>query len=139
MWWSRGFHLYHIIQEKLIANRLLSFLKNNILYEYQFGFTPGRNRTHAILSLDDSFENNNISLSIFLDISKAFETIDHSILLGTLSKYGIRGVTSKWFKSYLSERYWYVSLDTSLSSLKNIMWSFSRIHIRSHSFLTIHQ
>ena len=64
----------------------------------------------------NSFENKNIGCGIFLDIFKAFDTMDHSILLGKLSKYGICGVTLKWFKSYLSEFSQYVSLDTSLSS-----------------------
>ena len=127
---------------KLIANLLFAFLKNNIIYEYQFGFTPGRNTIHAKLSLVDyiinSFENNNIGCGIFLDISKAFDTMDHSILLGILGKYGIRGIALKWFNSYLSEGYQYVSLDTSLSSLKKRMWSASRIHIRTYSFLTMY-
>ena len=61
------------IVEKPIANRLFAFLKkNNIFYEYQFGSTPGRNTTHAILSLVDyiidSFENSNIGCDIYIDI-----------------------------------------------------------------------
>ena len=51
---------------------------------------------------------------------KAFDTMDHSILLGILTKYGICGITLKSFKSYLSEHYQYVSLDTFFSSLKKI-------------------
>ena len=66
-----------------------------ILYDHQFGFMPGKNTTHAILSLVDyliiSFENNKLTCGIFLVISKAFDTIDHNILLSKLSKYGIRG------------------------------------------------
>ena len=98
------------IFEKIIANRLLSFLlKYNILYDHQFGFIPGKNTTHAILSLVDylinSFEDNKLTCGIFLDISKAFDTIDHNILLSKLYKYGIRGNTLNWFKNYLSNRY----------------------------------
>ena len=86
------------ILDKIIANRLLSFLlKYNILYDHQFGFIPGKNTTHAILSLVDylinSFEDNKLTCGIFLDISKAFDTIDHNILLSKLYKYGIRGNT----------------------------------------------
>ena len=70
---------------KIIANRLLPFLlKYNILHDHQFGFIPGKNTTHAILSLVDyltnSFEINKLTCGIFLDISKAFDTIDHNIL-----------------------------------------------------------
>ena len=68
------------ILEKLIANRLFAFLrKDSIIYEYQFGSTPGRNTTHAILSLVvyiiNYLENNNTGCDIFLDISKAFDTM----------------------------------------------------------------
>ena len=72
----------------------------------------------------NSFENNNIDCGIVLDISKEFDTMDHSILLGKLSKYGIRSITLKWYKSYLSERYQYVSLDTSSSSSKKLNVDF---------------
>ena len=109
------------ILEKIIANRLLSFLlKYNILYDHQFGFIPGKNTTHAILSLVDylinSFEDNKLTCGIFLDISKAFDTIDHNILLSKLYKYGIRGNTLNWFMNYLSNRYQFVSINNTSSS-----------------------
>ena len=77
------------ILEKIIANRLFSFLlKYNILYDHQFEFIPGKNTTHALLSLVDylinSFEDNKLTCGIFLDISKAFNTIGHNILLSKL-------------------------------------------------------
>ena len=73
------------IFEKIIANRLLSFLlRYNILYDHQIESMPGKNTTYAILSLVDylinSFEDNKLTCGIFLDISKAFDTIDHNIL-----------------------------------------------------------
>ena len=113
------------IMEKIIANRLFSFLENfYILYKYQFGFIPNKNTTHAISTLVDyvinSLENNEISCSIFLDSSKAFDTIDHKILLNKLYMYGIRGITHNWFKNYLSERYQCVSINNCSSSLQKI-------------------
>ena len=98
---------FSMIFEKLIANRLLSFLlKYNIHFDHQFGFIPGKNTTRAILSFVDylinSFEDNKLTCGIFLDISKAFDTIDHNILLSKLYKYGIRGNTLCWFMNYLS-------------------------------------
>ena len=74
------------IVKKIIANQLLSFLlKYNILYDHQFGYIPGKNTTHAILSLVgyliNSFEDNKLTCGIFLDILKSFDTIDHNILL----------------------------------------------------------
>ena len=82
------------IMEKIIANLLFSFLeKINILYKYQFGFIQNKNTTHAISTLVyyviNSLENNEIPCSIFLDTSKAFDTIDHKILLNKLCMYGI--------------------------------------------------
>ena len=109
------------ILEKIIANRLLSFLlRYNILYDHQFGFMPGKNTTHAILSLVDylinSFENNKLTCGTFLDISKAFDTIDHNILLSKLYKYGIRGNTLSWFMNYISNRFQFVSMNNTSSS-----------------------
>ena len=71
---------------KVIANRLLSFLlRYNILHDHQIGFMPGKNITHAILSLVDylinSFEDNKLTCGIFLIIFMTFATIDHNILL----------------------------------------------------------
>ena len=78
---------------KVYCKPIFRFPRINILYEDQFGFTPSRNTTDVILSLVDyiinSLENNNISRGIVQDIFKAFDTIDHSILLRNLSKYGI--------------------------------------------------
>ena len=71
-----------------------------------------------------SFENNNIGCGIFLDISKAFDAMDHSILLCIPVKYGIRGITLKWLKGYLSERYQYVSRDTSFPLVKKLNVEF---------------
>ena len=111
------------IFKKIDANRLLSFLlKYNIPYDHQFGFMPRKNTTHAILSLVDylinSFEDNKLTCVIFLDISKAFDTIDHNILLSKLYKYSIRGNTLNWYMNYLSNRYQFVSTNNTSSFLK---------------------
>ena len=108
--------LYCLVSKRfflIIANRLLSFLlRYKILYGHPFGFIPSKNITHAILSLADylinSFENNKLTCGILLDISKAFDTIDHNILLSKLYKYGIRGNMLNWFMNYLSNRYQFV-------------------------------
>ena len=107
--------------EKIITNRLLQFLlRYNILHVHQFGFIPGEDTTYAILSLVDyltnSFEINKLTCGIFLDISKAFDTIDHNILLSKLCKCGIRGNTLNWFMNYLCNRYQFVSINNTSSS-----------------------
>ena len=79
---------------------------NNILYSKQFGFQEGHSTEHAIIQLIDqinnSFEKNHYTLGIFIDLSKAFDTVDHNILIKKLNKYGIKGNNLKWFESYLN-------------------------------------
>ena len=120
--------------EKIIANRLLSFLlKYDILCDHQFGFVPCKNATHAILSLVyyliNSFEDNKLTCGIFLDISRAFNTIDHNILLSKLYKYGIRGNMLNWFMSYLYNRYHFVSINNTSSSFLRIKCGVAQVSI----------
>ena len=78
------------------------------LYERQFGFRAKRSTIQAIIELNtdiiESFEDKDITMATFLDLSKAFDTIDHTILLEKLRRYGIRGIALNWFKSYLTNR-----------------------------------
>ena len=95
--------------EKIVYNRLHSFLvKCNIFSNTQFGFRRGHSTSHAttylIHKIIEAFENKQSSLGIFLDLTKAFDTIDHTIMLHKLHHYGIRGTAFEWFKSYLSGR-----------------------------------
>ena len=109
--------------EEMIANRSSFLLRHNILYDHQFGFIPGKNTTHAILSLVDylinSFENNKLTCRIFLHISKAFYTIHHNILLSKRYKCGIRGNTLNWFMNYLSNSYKFLSINNTSNFRKN--------------------
>ena len=106
-------------------NRLYSYLVNeNILYSKQFGFQKGHSTEHAIAQLTDqiheSFENNNYTLGVFIDLSKAFDTIDHAILLKMLENYGIKDANLAWFKSYLTNGKQYIQITNgSKSDLRN--------------------
>ena len=73
-----------------------------------------------ILMISNAIDNKSLSLGIFLDLSKAFDSISHKILLQKLSRYGIRGVSLKWFNSYLSGRLQYVLNDNVTSSSQSI-------------------
>ena len=87
----------------------MSFIqKYNILYKNQFGFQKGMSTEFAINALVDNIvrclENKETGYCIFLDFAKAFDTVNHQILLKKLEYYGIRGTALKWFTSYLSNR-----------------------------------
>ena len=77
------------------------------IYNSQYGFRTGHYCEHAVSELTSvvlkGFQRNEFTLGVFLDLSKAFDTLDHQILLAKLSKYGIQGMTLDWFTSYLSE------------------------------------
>ena len=98
------------IIEKLVCSRLNKFLiKNEILTNHQFGFRSGHSTSHAILSINEQIlanvDNQKHTLSIFLDLSKAFNCVNHNILLGKLEKYGITGKPLDFFRSYLTDQY----------------------------------
>ena len=106
--------MFSKILEKLMYNRILSFInKHKLLFEYQFGFREKHGTDIALIVLLDkimsSINDGEIVLGVFLDLSKAFDTVNHDILLKKLHKYGIRGVVYDWFVSYLFEWSQYVS------------------------------
>ena len=113
------------IFEKVMCNRLVSFLEKwKILYEYQFGFRKFHSTYLAIMSLVDRIlkclENGDYVIGVFLDFSKAFDTVDHSILLSKLYHYGLRDNALKWFESYLSNRKQYVTYNDHSSNMKYV-------------------
>ena len=109
------------ILEKNIHHRLYDFLtSNNLLIPNQYGFRKSLSTDLAIIQLYDeivqSLSKKEHSIGIFMDLSKAFETIDHQILLKKLNNYGIRGTALAWFNDYLNNRQQYVSLQSEESS-----------------------
>ena len=97
------------IFEKVIYNRLYDFLSAmNVIYDQQFGFRRKHSTCHAInFSINrvlNEVENKNHVLGIFIDLSKAFDTLEHSKLLIKIQHYGIRGVAHNILKSYLTGR-----------------------------------
>ena len=95
--------------EKLMYKRLIDFIdKNQILSKHQYGFRKNRSTELAIIELVDKIakgiDQGKYTLGIFLDLSKAFDTINHKILIKKLEHYGIRGICLKWFKNYLEGR-----------------------------------
>ena len=99
------------IFEKIVYKRVYSYLlKFKLLLPNQFGFQCGVSTSHAISAVYDDLLNNAVkkyySCCLFLDLSKAFDTVDHNILLGKMShQFGIRGLANKFFENYLSNRF----------------------------------
>ena len=114
------------IFEKALYNRLLSFLeKKNILIDQQFGFREHYSTYMAVMNMYDglstAIDNKEFAVGVFIDLSKAFDSLDHDILLQKLSHYGIRGVVLNLFRSYLQNRYQYVAYNDSNSPLERIV------------------
>ena len=111
------------IFEKLIHRRVSSFLtKFELLYPDQYGFQSKKSTTDAILKFTDkcydALNSRRALISVYIDFSKAFDTVDHVILLKKLEHYGFRGCILDWFKSYLSDRKQYVELKGVKSTLQ---------------------
>ena len=113
------------ILEKLMYKRLYTFLNNNnIIYNLQFGFRQQYSTSHALINITEiirkALDDGNIGCGVFVDLQKAFDTVDNQILLAKLSHYGICGVSNDWFKSYLSNHSQYVSINGYDSGLAAI-------------------
>ena len=111
------------ILEKIVHKRMYSFLvKKLLLYDSQFGYRPNHSTTDAILEfvgrVIKGFERGENTLALFLDLSKAFDSIQHSTLLTKLENFGVRGPAYKWFESYLSNRKMYVDFKGNKSELQ---------------------
>ena len=111
------------ILERLMYNRICKFFSdNNLIYSLQFGFRQKYSTVHTLISLTENIRKNldegNIGCGIFVDFT--FDTVEHDILLSKLEHYGIRGLANEWFKSYLSNRNQYVSINGYDSNLADV-------------------
>ena len=115
------------IVEKIVSNRLTSFLDtNNLITSCQYGFRKKHSTIHPLVhflnhvssSLD---KKNTIAILFFCDLQKAFNTVNHTILLSKCKKLGVKGVELQWFSDYLSNRKQLVHVNGSSSSLLDII------------------
>lgn len=111
--------------EKIICKRVSSFCdKHSILTERQFGFRRGMSTELALLTQKEfilnGFENNKLTLGIFIDFSKAFDRVNHVILSTKLDHYGFRGIPGDLLKSYLTHRKQCVVINEKRSPLLSV-------------------
>ena len=103
-----------VIEKIYIYNQLSLYFESNKLFsDSQYGFRPNHSTEKATLELTDritpAMDNNDVPISIFLDLSKAFDTLDHAILLTKLEHYGVEGIPLQLLKYYLTNRKQYVT------------------------------
>ena len=137
--------IFNRIFEKLIYKRLVNFIEiHNLIDNAQYGFRTGFSTNHAILDIISSIKSNMdkkcFSCAVFIDLKKAFDTVDHSILLKMLYIYGVRGIVNDWFKSYLLNRTQITEIDGFLSEKEiQSLWCHSRLFSGTPTFPFIHQ
>ena len=113
------------IYEKLIYMRIYSYLtKKDLIYSKQFGFRSNHSTNHAIISITEHIrnllDNSKYVCGIFVDLEKAFDTVNHKVLCEKLNFYGLRGNVNNLLQSYLSNRKQYVSLNGYNSEIRDI-------------------
>ena len=117
--------MFSKIFERLMYFQLLQYIKDNdILYKFQCAFREKYSTDLALITLVnkviEGFENQEYGIGIFVDLAKAFDTVNHQILLEKLFHYGVRGIANDWFKSYLSQRQQFTQFNNSMSSKLSI-------------------
>ena len=120
-------NIFDKLFERIIYKRLISFLnKHDMLFQFQFGFREGHSTILALIEIIDnikkSIDNNEYTIGIFLDLCKAFDTVDHTILLKKLQFYGIRGVALSLLSSYLSNRKQYTVINNVISECRTVSY-----------------
>ncbi len=113
------------IFEKVISTQTYEyFTKQKLFYKSQYGFRNEHSTEYAALEIVDrlmtEMDRNETPINIYLDLSKAFDTLDHNILTQKLKYYGIKGINLEFFQNYLTQRKQYVDFDNTKSDMLNI-------------------
>ena len=100
---------FNRIFEKVVYKRMINYIdKHDLLYSSQYGFRKGHSTQHGILDIVNDIQTNMnrklFTCGVFIDLKKAFDTVDHNILLNKFSYYGFREIVNEWFSPYLKNR-----------------------------------
>ena len=131
------------VYENVFYNRLYNYFSvNNLLLSSQFGFRSGASTEHALLKFSNGIlkllYQKKVAIATFMDLSKAFDCVDHNILLSKLKRYGIHETAFQRINSYLSDREHFVSLNQSHSSLLNLNIGVPQASILEHLLFLIY-
>ena len=131
--------VFNRIIEKLMYKRLKSFInKNDIFFTWQYGFRENCPTQHAILDILNKIQNNIdkrlYSCGIFIDLKKAFDTVDHSILLHKSYYCGIREIINDWFSTYLSVRMQSTQIGSTVSCKERTVCGVPQSSVFGQSF-----
>ena len=113
------------VLEKIVYNNMMMHIETNeILYCQQYGFRKNHSTCDAVVNLASeiltAFGNDHMVLSVFIDLRKAFDSVSHGLIIEKLRKIGVDGVELEWFRSYLTDRYQRVDINSSSSELKRV-------------------
>ena len=119
---------------KIVYNHVIDFIDtNNLLSKQQFGCRKNHSTNHAVITLIDiisaALDSGRAVVGCYIDLKKAFDTVNHRILIKKLQLYGIRGHILDWFRSYLQNRKQYIHINDTNSNLGSISCGAPTIHI----------
>ena len=131
------------IFEKLVHNQLYTYLQaNEILHPMQFGFRPGHTTQDVLVSMTENWrkavDDNKLVGSVMLGLSKAFDSVDHSILLQKLERYGVKNEEIKWFRGYLNERRQRVQVSEAKTAWCDVRKGVPQSSILGHLLFTLY-
>ena len=114
------------VYEGLVYKRLYGyFIEKELLAKEQFGFRKGKSTKGALLrfthKIQSQLDNKQSVAAVYIDLKKAFDTVDHDILLRKLQHYGIRGTANEWFQSYLKDRKQYIEIGNVRSTFEEVI------------------
>ena len=119
------------VYEHVVFEQLLNYMEvNSLFYKDHYGFRPGHSTELAssrfVNELVQNMDNFKIPTSILIDLSKAFDTLNHDITLNKLKFYGISGIALKFFSNYLTGRLQYVDYLENTSQVQSMLWEYHK-------------